>query len=324
LYVRQNGFGVRRFEHDDCLGRIEVLTLTPALATASAEQMVRLRAARMSEVGAGLIEPVHRIDRDDAGLHVVAGSNDGVPLSTVLTALEARRLTLSDESVLDIAAALLRTTAALHAMPGAVAHGAIVPGHVMLSRQGRVVFTDAALGSALEAMQRNRDHHWREFGLVLPSAASWPRFDRCTDVTQIGAVVLALVLRRPLRPDEDPRGIAELVASATAGAGAGGLRMWLNQSLQLNRATFADAAEADRAFCDIVVAATGKKPGTRSIETMVRLMRGDAPAVRPLVVAAGVSSGPDTLADRDVAIAPPAPPSAFELLRAVLPKLRAS
>ena len=59
------------------------------------------------------------------------------------------------------------------------------------------MLTDAVFGPALEGLGRNREQLWREFGLALPASASLPRFDQRSDVTQVGAVVLAIAIRRP-------------------------------------------------------------------------------------------------------------------------------
>jgi hypothetical protein len=282
LRARQDGFGTRRIEHDQRHGAVEILDVASLLATAAAEQAITVRAAYLSEVGTGVVAPVYAIDRDQSGLHVTAGAVDGAPLCAVLSALEAGTLRLADEAILDVAAAVVHAVAALHELPAAVAHGAVSPVHVVLTRQGRAMLTDGVFGCALEALQCNRERYWREFGLALPPAASLPRFDRRTDVTQLGATVLALALRRALRADEYPGRLADLVIAATPDTNGrtSPLRMWLQQTLQLHpRENFGSAAEAEPALLEAIAASIARGPSPQSIRTMVRLL-GGAPPLR--------------------------------------------
>jgi hypothetical protein len=77
-------------------------------------------------------------------------------------------------------------------------------------------------------------------------------------VTQLGALVLAILLRRSLTPSEYPRSVGELVHAATermnvSHACRTALRIWLQQALQLQAcAPFASAIDAERAYNAIV------------------------------------------------------------------------
>jgi hypothetical protein len=306
ILARQDGFGRWRAASDDRFGAIEVLTVRPILATPTAEQAIRSRAARMNELGAAEVLPVRGVKRDASGVHIVSAAVSGVPLTAVLSALASGRLTLADEAVLDLAAAIVRAAAALHMRAGTLGHGAMTPAHVILTRQGLVVLTGASFGSALEAMQMNREHHWRAFGVALPPAASWPRFDQRADVTQLGALVLSLLVRRPLATEEYPRAVGDLVAGAGPRGGAGsGVRMWLQQALQLHpRSTFASASEAEQPLVDAIGAAIGRPASAQSIQTMVGLMCGGSKA------------------DTEPRVAAADPRRAHQAVGAVLPKLR--
>src|SRR5262245_37913897 len=97
---------------------------------------------------------------------------------------------------------------------------------------------------------------WREFGLALPSSASLPRFDQRGDVTQLGAIVLAIGIRRSLRRDEYPRGTADLVNTVVLSDDverSARIRQWLHDTLQLEgRVVFSTAVDAAQAFADVV------------------------------------------------------------------------
>lgn len=272
-YEFNDGLGVRTLDPDPRQGRIETLHVSPRLAEHPAvEQVIRARAARYAEIGAGTLTPVYRVDRDQAGLRVLAHAPDGVRLSDILSHLASGQETLPDAGMLELAAALIKAVAAVHQLPGAIAHGSITPAHVVLSPEGTAVLTDGVFGAAVEALQRNREQIWREFGLALPASANLPRFDQRTDVTQLGACVLAIALRRPLGADEYPRGIMDLVFAATPDSAphASALRMWVQQSMQLHpRAMFSSAAEAQKIFDEIAAAPGMKRAGRQAVQALV-------------------------------------------------------
>jgi hypothetical protein len=182
----------------------------------------------------------------------VSPAPDGVTLSDVLAALEFGTLTLSDDEVLELAASVVRGAARVHEVLGSLAHGALTPAHVVLMRDGSAVFTGAVFGDAIQSLQRNREGIWRDFSLALPAAASVPRFDQRGDVTQLSAVVLAIVLRRSLRRDEFPRGIGDLVMTTSVASTLDAnstLHMWLQDGFQMHgRVVFDSAVDAAEAF----------------------------------------------------------------------------
>src|SRR5205823_4962090 len=146
-----------------------------------------------------------------------------------------------------------------------------------------VVITDCVFGAALEAMQRNREQLWKDFSLAMPAAASLPRFDQQSDVTQLGALVLAIVLQRQLRITEYPRGVSDLVITATESSTTAGrtsasaLRMWLQEALQIHpRLAFRSAVEAQRSFSDISSAPGSRRAGAMALQVLLRTTCGEA------------------------------------------------
>ena len=124
--------------------------------------------------------------------------------------------------MLELAGSVVKAVAALHRLPSGLAHGAVTPAHIVLAADGSAVLTDSVFGAALESLEWNREKLWREFHVALPASASLPRFDQRADVTQLGAVVLAIALGRRLRDDEYPRSAADLVIAATSDLAAPG------------------------------------------------------------------------------------------------------
>lgn len=250
-----NGLGTRRHVQDVRWGRVEALELIPELSTLGAERQIRISAARFRESGiasdGGPVALVCDVRRSGERLVVISADHDGVRLSDLLDALETGTLDLTDAAILDLASALVRAVAWLHSRPGAPAHGALSPAHVVLGREGNIVLTDAVFAQLLQDLEWNRERCWRECSLALPPSASLPRFDQRADVAELGAVVLAVLLRRQLRVDEFPSGLPDLITSATSALGGAGsaLRGWLLQALHLHpRATFGSAADAAPAF----------------------------------------------------------------------------
>lgn len=272
-YEFNDGLGVRTLDPDPRQGRVETLYVSPRLAEHPAvEQVIRARAARYAEIGVGTLTPVYRVDRDKAGLRVLAHAPDGVRLSDILSYLASGQEALPDAGMLEVAAAVIKAVAAVHQLPGRIAHGSITPAHVVLSPEGTAVLTDGVFGAAVEVLQRNREEIWREFGLALPASANLPRFDQRADVTQLGACVLAVALRRSLTADEYPRGVMDLVFAATPDTAphASALRMWLQQAMQLHpRATFSSAAEAQKMFAEITAAPGMKRAGRQALQALV-------------------------------------------------------
>ncbi|MGH9349541.1 MAG: hypothetical protein ACRD26_20005 [Vicinamibacterales bacterium] len=295
-----DGLGVRWLEADDREGGIiEVLEVSPALAVQDGfEAAIHARATRLADLGIEGLALVHRVERSGSALRVVAEHVEGLRLPDLLQEAIKGNIPLPQPAALELAGRVLRIVATLHRVPG-MSHGAITPSHVVITRTGGVVLTDAVFGPALEAMQRNREQLWREFRLALPASASLPRFDQRADVAQLGATVLAVALGRSLREGEYPRAINEVVIAATLAARPGetgtstsALRMWLQESLYLHpRAIFASALDAEQAYAEVLGPAAARRGGAAAFETAVHCIFGDTPAsVEAAQVAAAWSS----------------------------------
>jgi hypothetical protein len=324
-YSLDDGLGVRWIEADGTHGWVEVLDVASVLSAHPAvEQALRARAARHADLDGAPVVPVQRIDREGDSLLVVAKRQEGLRLSDLLADLEFGNEALSDAGLMELAAAVVRAVSAVHQLPGNLAHGAINPAHVIITRDGAAMLTDGVFATALEALQRNREQLWREFGLALPAAASLHRFDQRTDVSQLGAVVLAVALRRPLRSNEYPRGISDLVISATPdqrGLHASALRMWLQQALQLHpRTMFGTAIGAHQVFAEMMAGAGFRRAGVQALQALVRKRCGGA--VEPPIAAERLPAAPVPLKVAAPVAASARPRAAF--LRTMFSSLRAS
>jgi hypothetical protein len=271
--VTQDGFGARSLVVDPQHGRLERLDLTPALAAPASEQAIRARAGFHNSVDHSPVARVVRVARTGDALSVFTVCPGGVSLSELLAGLEFKTISLSGEELLELATSVVSALATMHERMPAIAHGALTPAHIMLQRDGSTVLTGAVFVDALQALQRSREHLWRDFGIALPTSASAPRFDQRGDVTQLGAVVLAIAERRSLRRDEYPRQTQEmaLAVSVTGNPVSDSkLRTWLQDALQLHgRVTFGSAVDAARAFRDLLPAAEERALEGLALQTAI-------------------------------------------------------
>jgi hypothetical protein len=308
----EDGLGVRRTETDSRDGStVEVLDVTPALANRPGfEAALRARAARFSGVTIDGLSLVRRIERAGSALRVIADHVDGLRLPDLLHEAVKGNIPLPQPAGLDLAWQIVNLVSQLHQLPG-MSHGAITPSHIVITRSGKAVMTDAVFGPALETLELNREQLWREFRVAMPSSATLPRFDQRADVTQLGATVLALTIGRSLRQDEYPRAINEVVIAATLAARPGetgtstsALRMWLQQALHLHpRAVFGSGVDAQKGYAEVLGPAAVRRGGAAAFQTSVRRIFGDTPESEEAVRVAAAWSNPATMY-------PPAPPIA--------------
>ena len=311
--------------------QIETLDLDPMLAAqAVVEQAIRGRASRYADLDTRSFAPVRRIERTGESLQIISELPAGVRLSHLLEHLEATGEVVAEAAMLELASLVINAVASLHAWPGGLAHGAINPSHVLITNDGRVLLTDGVFGAGLEVLQRNREALWREFRLAMPAAASLARFDQQADVTQMGALILALILQRPLRVTEYPRGIADLVVTATESTTTPGaadvtsaLRMWLQEALQIHpRLAFRSAVEAQRAFADVSSRQPNRRAGATALQVLLRTTMGEPLNQPPIVIrpARPVTPAPQPAPVPRPAARPESPSPFDSIFRAVFPK----
>lgn len=276
---RVDGFGTRWFDPQG--GRIEVLDLASALSTPDMEQAIRARLATVAGYSLPVLAPVRRVERNAQTLSVVTATPVGVPLSELLAAAEFDLLDLPDETVFAAARAIVNRVAALHALPAPFVHGALGAAHVLLQVDGSVVFTGWAFSDALAQLGRSRADYWSEFGLVMPLADA-AAVDQRSDVTQLGFLVLSLLLRRVPCGRGDADALDALIEDAAATQGLDDaivrpLHEWLANALQLGDAPFPSAVAAGAAFEAIPFEPDRRGAAGAGLALVVRQMCGDVP-----------------------------------------------
>ncbi|HXH24526.1 MAG TPA: PEGA domain-containing protein [Vicinamibacterales bacterium] len=351
--VFSDGLGQRRHILAAREQRFSVLFLDPALTRSPAfEDALKARIARLApfqHAAFARVRGIVPIATAPARLAIASEAVPGPRLSDLLAIAEQRLIPLEINAALAVVRQLVAAMAALHRFAPESAHGALAPERIILSDDGRVVVAEYVLGSALEQLHFSRDHYWKALRVAVPSAASPPRLDARTDVNQLGTVALALIVGRPLRDDEYPARVADLVDTVRAIAPTGpeplppAVHDWLRRALQLHPRSFGSAVDAQEAFEDgwraddsteallaflaqCREASAGgpeEEPGTGATAAAIdgvahADVRGDLPPSWPLAQAAGerlAPERPDTQAarrvgdDRFAASAPPIEPA---------------
>ncbi len=327
-----DGIGDRVVSADPTTGDlVQVLRINPALtAVPSFEFALRERVARLANFRHVYFARVRRVDRAPGyptALSLVSDHVEGTRLSDILRVAEDRNLHLDINAALCLIRQLVPALALMHENARDAAHGLIAPERLIVTPQGRLIIAEHVCGAAVEQMQYGRERLWHEFRVAMPPSAGIPRFDQRADVTGLGVVALSLILGRPLREDEFPRGVADLLNSARERSDIGEeqplsapLRSWLARALQVDvRRAFGSAPEALAAFDEITADGSMYVAAPVALETflsryisalLVTSPPPRHPAVAEIATAAPVATPPET-----VPIAPPAPPASPEPVR---------
>jgi hypothetical protein len=322
-----DGLGARVVAVDAATGDLlQILRIRPQLlAVPSFEFALRERAARLANFRHAYYGRVRRIDRHPAGLAIVSDHVEGVRLSEMLRVASERRLPLDLNAALCLLRQLVPSLALLHENARDVAHGLIGPERLIVTPRARLVVVEHVLGSAVEQLQFNRERLWQELRVALPPAVGIGRFDHRADVTAMGLVALALVLGRPIAPEEYPQKTGQLLAEArarTAGAPdqplPHALHLWIARALQLDpRQGFTSATEAQVALEDALAENADFVAAPVALETF--LSRYITAMLEPVAPAANVPPAPVPVVQTQVRPAVPIAPLPLEQLDAVPP-----
>lgn len=272
-----DGLGRRSRTLEPTGEEVETLRLCRELSeSAAAEAALIERAGRLAAFSHPSFAQVRKVERlrgPLGGLAVVSTAVPGVRLSEVLGHAQRKWVTPD----LNAAACLLdQITGALadfHRHSVDFAHGALGPERIVVRPDGRVVIVEHALAPAIERLQMGRTPLWTQFRVAVPAVAGTARFDQLTDVMQLGVLALALALGRPIRRDEYPHRLQDLIAEASTPDPLGerptlsrSLRTWILRTLQLEtRSSFRTAADAETALDAVLAEEPRPKPGFAAV-----------------------------------------------------------
>jgi hypothetical protein len=285
--VFQDGLGERRHTSGAGNQPLEVLilheelTAVPAFETSLRERVEQL--AGFQHPSFTRVRGAGRLTKGQARLIVASDHVPGVRLSEILTAAEQRLIPLEIDAALCLLRQIVPAMAALHAKAPDACHGALAPERIILTPDARAIIVEHVYGSALEQLRFSHERCWRELRIPLPMTGGLPRFDRRADVTQIGALALALILGRPLGDDEYPARVADIVEGVRAISATGlevlpaGIRSWLSRTLQLDpRRSFLTAIEAQTELNAIAVGDEDRLQ--EALESFLKQYRAAVPA----------------------------------------------
>jgi hypothetical protein len=317
--VFEDGLGERRHTTGAANQPLEVLilheelTAVPAFEASLRERVDQL--AAFQHPSFARVRGAGRLTKGQARLIVASDHVPGVRLSEILAAAEQRLIPLEIDAALCLLRQIVPAIAALHAEAPDACHGALSPERIILTPDARAMVVEYIYGSALEQLRFSHARYWKELRIPLPPTGGLPRFDRRADVTQIGAIALALILGRPLGEDEYPSRVADIVDGVRAISATGlevlpaGVRSWLSRTLQLDpRRSFATAIEA-QAELDFI-AGFDERRLRGALESFLEQYRAAVPETEaeadPVPVTVAVASAVETPADEDAVAESPA------------------
>jgi hypothetical protein len=256
---------------------IEILRFRPELANAPGfEAALRKRVEQIARLRHPSLSVIRSVESpsDRHGLGLVSTYIAGRRLSEILT--DARGAAFALELIKQIAPAL----AALHQQSPESIHGVLTAERVIVTREGRLVIVEHALGSALQALHLPAARARSEFGVASRGAGPEASLDQRADVIQLGLIALSLLAGRRVEPHEYPTGIPALLdAFARADAAAAArLRPWLERALQLGERPFANAQEASVAFADVSEDRPAPAPAPEPTRPVLAFQKPDQPA----------------------------------------------
>ena len=307
----EDGFGQRRHAMSVAHEPLEVLAFRDDLTSVSSfEFALRDRVGRFSSFQSehfSRIRAVERLGKGGATLALISDQVQGNRLSEILAQAETRRLPLETDAALCVIRQLVNAVAQLHKKPE-LWHGAIAPERIIVMPTARVVIVEHVLGAAIEQLHYPYEQYWKELRVAIPKSGTG-QFDRRTDITQVGAVALALLIGRAIAVDEYPMRIGEMINGTRALSASGNmgplpvpLREWLTRSLQLDpRNPFPSAVEA-WAELDRVLRYSDPRREVAALESFLKRYQATV-----AVKAGALSSAP--MPPRPVSVPPSAPPA---------------
>src|SRR4030095_2646997 len=212
------------------------------------EAALRARVEEVRNVQHPSLSTIHNVERRaDGALLLASKLVSGRRVAALVP--KARGAACASELLRLITPAL----AVLHKSSDRVAHGALTPDRIIVTRDGRLMIVEHVLGSALEAAKLSRAR-LNDMGLPVP-VGDHVHFDGRSDMGQLGFIALSLLLGRQLDPADFPVGVPalldEFVMSSNSPMLSAKMRAWLERAMQLSPRSFASAKEASDALSEL-------------------------------------------------------------------------
>lgn len=226
---------------------LELLRFKKEFSSAAGfETALRRRVDDFSRLRHPSIAPVRGIEwlNNGEALALVSINTGGRRLSEILR--DAHGAAFAFELVRQIAPALV----AIQNTGKNLAHGALTPERIVVTREGRLVVVEHVLAGAIEALRWSPAQIRMDLGLAVPMDANPVKFDARLDVIQLAFVALSLLLGRRLEAADYPQHAPVLLDefARTDAAASARFRPWLERAFQTGPEPFACAQDALDAF----------------------------------------------------------------------------
>jgi PEGA domain-containing protein len=246
-----DGLGDRLLTFDDATATsLEILRFKREFSDSPGfEAALRKRVGEIGHLRHASVATSRSVDKPavGGGFSLISTHVAGRRLSEIVQ--DARGPAFAFELIRQIAPAL----AALQQHGAGFAHGALTPSRVVVTREGRLVVVECALGAAIQVLQLPAARLRSEIGIAVLDGDGPPRIDARLDVVQLGFVALSLLVGQRLDPADYPVKIPALLDECCRiyGPAAARLRAWIERALQFSGRKFGSAHEAFEAFKEL-------------------------------------------------------------------------
>jgi hypothetical protein len=245
-----DGLGDRQLMFDPAAATsFELLHIKKEFADAPEfEDALRARVEDLRQVQHPSLATIHGVERrNDGALLLASKLVAGRRVSELVP--KARGPAFALELIRLITPAL----AVLHKSGNRVIHGALTAERIIVTRDGRLMVVEHALGSAIESLKLSRAK-LNDLGIAVP-AGEHVNFDGRIDMGQLGFIALSLLLGRQLEAADFPIGVPALLDEFVMSSGspilAAKLRGWLERAMQISPRSFPSAKEATDALTEL-------------------------------------------------------------------------
>jgi len=265
------------------------------------ESALRRRVDELSRLRHPSIAPVRGIEwlNNGEALALVSINTGGRRLSEILR--DAHGAAFAFELVRQIAPALV----AIETAGKNLAHGALTPERIVVTREGRLVVVEHVLAGAIEALRWSPAQVRMDLGLAVPVDGDSLKFDARLDVIQLALVALSLLIGRRLEAADYPQHAPALLDEFTRADGdtSARFRPWLERAFQIGTQPFTCTQDALAAFNELP--AEGAAP---AVTVPAAPSQAKAPVAGPVAVPGPVATpGPVAVPKPVLAPAPAAP-----------------
>jgi hypothetical protein len=259
-----DGIGRRLRTVDPTGEEVETLRLCRELSEASSTEPALIeRAGRLASFTHASFAQVRRVERFRGalgGLTVVSAPVAGTRLSELLTFAQRKGVPPNFDAALYLLEQVAAAMTALHRHSRDLSHGALGPERIVVRPDGHPVIVEHLLAPAIGRLGMPRAALWTQFRVPAPAVAGSARLDQMTDILQLGVLALALILGRPIRREEFPQKLQELLTEASTPGVLGprpaiarSLHGWILRTLQFeSRSAFRTMGDAAAALDALV------------------------------------------------------------------------